>query len=138
MIEDYEFRQTPTKGPIWLAAIGLALLVLAIFVIGTEYLIWMAWAVGALTLAWMIFPRPVYGIKIDDTYLVLSAWRDPRFVRLAEIAHLRVSNVSEETKVAIVYKDGEEEAIFAADLPDIDILVAVLAERGVPVRDVYL
>lgn len=138
MIEEYEFRQTPTKGPIWLAAIGLAMLILAIFIVGTGELFWLAWAVGAVTVAWMLFPRRVYGIKVDDTYLVLGAWRDPRFVRLSEIAHLRVSNVSEETKVAIVYKDGEEEAIFAADLPDLDILVSVLAERGVAVRDIYL
>ena len=42
-----------------------------------------------------------------------------------------------ETNIAIVYRDGAQEAIFAGDLPDIDTLVVVMAQRGIPVRDVY-
>ncbi|MGJ8623221.1 MAG: hypothetical protein ACSHW1_10605 [Yoonia sp.] len=138
MTDVYEYRQAPNKGPIRLAALCLVGLILTIFVNGTGPLFWVAWSVGAVTIAWMMFPRPIYGIKVDDTYLVLAAWRNPRYVPLDEIAHLRVSNVSEETKVSIVYKDGVEEAIFAADLPDLDVLVGVMAERRVPVRDIYL
>jgi len=38
--------------------------------------------------------------------------------------------------LSIVYRDDRVEEVFSGDLPDIDTLISVLAERGVPVRDV--
>lgn len=137
MNKTFEYRNAPSKGAIWLAAAGVILLLLMILVTGSDHLIWMVWIFGTVTAAWMIVPKPVYGIKVDPDYLVLSAWRDPRYVRLDDIAYLRATNISDETSIAIVYKNGDEEGIFSADLPHIDTLIAVLADHGIPVRDVY-
>jgi hypothetical protein len=137
MNEVFEYRRAAGKGAIWLAAFGVVLLVMAVLLAEAYHLMPLVWVTGAVTLAWMIVPKPVYGIKVDGEYLVLSAWRKPRFVRLDDIAYLRASNVSEETKMAIVYRNGEEEGIFAADLPEIDALVSVMAEHGIAVRDIY-
>jgi len=137
MNKTYEYRSAPSKGAIWLAAAGVILLLFIILITGSDDLTWMVWIFGAVTVAWMIMPKPIYGIKVDPEYFVLSAWRDPRYVRLDDIAYLRATNVSDETSIAIVYKSGEEEGIFSADLPEIDILIAVMADHGIPVRDVY-
>jgi hypothetical protein len=137
MNDVFEYRHAPGKGPIWLSAFGVVLLVMAVLFAEAYHLMPLVWVTCAVTLAWMLVPKPVYGIKVDGEYLVLSAWRKPRFVRLDDIAYLRASNVSEETMMAIVYKDGEEEGIFAADLPEIDTLVSIMAEHGIAVRDIY-
>ena len=137
MDEIFEHRVEPGKGAIWLAAFGVVLLVLAILLSQAYHLMPLVWVAAAVTITWMIVPKPVYGIKIDGEYFVLSAWRKPRYVRLDDIAYLRASNVSDETNIALVYKSGEEEPIFAGDLPDVDVLVVVLAQHGVPVRGVY-
>ena len=137
MNEVYEYRNAPGKGAIWLAAFGVALLLMAVLIAGATHLMPLVWVASALTLAWMIFPKPIYGIKVDPEFLVLSAWRKPRFVRLEDIAYLRASDISDETNIAIVFKNGTEEGIFAADLPDTDTLVYVMAEHGIPVRGVY-
>ncbi|MEO1639705.1 MAG: hypothetical protein AAFU41_10720 [Pseudomonadota bacterium] len=137
MSEVYEYRRAPSKGAILLGTICLVLLVFVVMMTERDYLIWPAWAFGAATIAWMLLPRPVAGIRVDDEYLVLSAWRTPKYVPLDDISHLRATRVSIETEIAIVYKDGRQEGIFAGDLPDIDTLVFVMAERGIPVRDVY-
>ena len=137
MDEIFEHRVEPGKGAIWLAAFGVVLLVLAILFNQAYLLMPLVWVAAAVTITWMIVPKPVYGIKIDGEYFVLSAWRKPRYVRLDDIAYLRASNVSDETNIALVYKSGEEEPIFAGDLPDVDVLVVVLAQHGVPVRGVY-
>lgn len=137
MNEVYEYRHAPGKGAIWLAAFGVVLLLMAVLLAGASHLMPLVWVAGAVTLAWMAVPKPVYGIKVDTEFLVLSAWRTPRFVRLDEIAYLRASNISDETNVAIVFKNGTEEGVFAADLPSIDTLAYVMAEHGIPVRDAY-
>ena len=137
MDEIFEHRVEPGKGAIWLAAFCVVLLVLAILLNQAYHLMPLVWVAAAVTITWMIVPKPVYGIKIDGEYFVLSAWRKPRYVRLDDIAYLRASNVSDETNIALVYKSGEEEPIFAGDLPDVDVLVVVLAQHGVPVRGVY-
>lgn len=133
----YEYRRTPGKTAIWLSALGVVTLFIVVVITDAYHLTWMVWTAGTVTVAWMLIPKPIYGIKIEGEYLVLAAWRKPRYVRLEEIAYLRATNVSEETNIAIVYTNQEEEGIFAADLPDVDTLVAVMAEHGVPVRDVY-
>jgi len=137
MNNDYEFRRAPGKSAIWLSALGVVMLFGVVMIMDADHLTWVAWTAATVTLAWMFLPKPIYGIKIDDEYLVLAAWRKPKYVRLEEIAYLRATDVSDETNIAIVYRSGDEEGIFAADLPDVDTLVAVLGERGVPVRDVY-
>ena len=137
MNDVYEYRHAPGKGAIWLAAFGVVLLLMAVLIAEASHLMPLVWVASAVTLAWMIVPKPVYGIKVDTEFLVLSAWRKPRFVRLEDIAYLRASNISDETNIAIVFKNGQEEGVFAADLPDVDTLVYVMAEHGIPVRDIY-
>ncbi|MEM8537721.1 MAG: hypothetical protein AAGF56_07655 [Pseudomonadota bacterium] len=137
MVEVYEYRRARGKGAIWLAAVALAVMSAGVLIYDAYELFWLAAVFGALALTWMVLPKPVSGIRVDAEYLVLSAWQNPKYVPLVDIAHLRATRVSLETEVAIVYKDGKQEAIFAGDLPDIDILVSVMAARGIPVRDVY-
>jgi len=136
MSELYEYRRAPTKGPVWLAFIGVVILLVGVIQFGATQLLWLVWVLGAITIAWMLLPQPISGIRIDADHLVLSAWRNPRPIPLDDIAHLRVNDAGLEAEVAIVYRNGKVEDIFAGDLPDIDTLITVLAERGVPVRDV--
>ncbi|MFT7107861.1 MAG: hypothetical protein ACJAVT_002390 [Yoonia sp.] len=137
MNEIFEHRVAPGKGAIWLAAFGVVLLVLVIVINQAYHLMPLAWAAAAVTITWMIFPKPVYGIKVDAEYFVVSAWRKPRYIKLDDIAYLRASNISDETNIILVYKSGDEEPIFASDLPDVDTLAVVMAQHGVPVRGVY-
>ncbi|MEO0904463.1 MAG: hypothetical protein AAFX89_06795 [Pseudomonadota bacterium] len=136
MSDVYEYRRAPTRGAVWLALIGAITLLVGVVHYEATHLKWVAWGCMAVTIAWMLLPRPVAGIQIDNTHLILAAWRDPRPIALDDIAHLRFGDLGPESNVTIVYRHGEEEPIFANDLPDVDTLITVLAERGIPVRDV--
>lgn len=138
MNEVYEYRRAPNLWVIRLSIITAALLVVVIALTGAQHLTILVWGLGAASLYWMLLPHPVSGIRIDDTYLVLAAWRNPRAIRLDDIAYLRVTEVSAECSVTVVYKDGREEGTFAGDLPEIEELSEVMAERGIPLRDVFL
>jgi hypothetical protein len=136
MSDVYEYRRAPNKGPIWLAFIGVVLLFVAVIYFEATQLQIIAWGLGAVLIAWMLLPKPVSGIRIDSDHLTLAAWRKPRPIPLDDIAHLRVNDAGIDTEIAIVYRNGDVEDVFSGDLPDIDTLIAVLAERGIPVRDV--
>ncbi|MEJ8563212.1 hypothetical protein QTO30_19690 [Yoonia sp. GPGPB17] len=135
MSDVYEYRRAPNKGPVWLALIGAIMLLVGVVHYGATQFEWLAWAAAAVTIAWMLLPRPVAGIRIDSTHLVLAAWRNPRPVPLDDIAHLQIRDTALENEVTIIYRNGSEEVILSNDLPDADTLIAVLAERGIPVRD---
>ncbi len=137
MDEVYEYRREPGKGVIWLSAITVVLLITFVGLTGAYHLNWLVWAFGAATLFWMLVPKPVSGMRVSKDHLVLSAWKNPRVIRLDDIAYLRATEASAETEVAIVYKDKTEEGIFVGDLPDLETLATVMAARGIPVRDVY-
>jgi hypothetical protein len=136
MSDVYEYRRAPGKGAIWLACIALIMLLAAVFLNDADQLMWLVWVFGAVTFTWMLIPKPVAGIRVDNEQLVLSAWRNPRHFMLDDIAHLKITEASFETTVSIVFKNGEEEPIFAGDLPDFDTLISVMAKRGIPVRDI--
>ncbi len=136
MSDVYEYRRAPNRGPVWLALIGVIVLLVAVIHYGATQLIWLVWVAAAITIAWMILPKPVSGIRIDNDHLTLAAWRKPRPIRLDDIAHLRVDDSGLDTHVTIVYRNGNEEDVFAGDLPDVDTLISVLADRGIPVREV--
>lgn len=136
MSDVYEYRHASSKGVIWLSLIGAMLLLAAVWFYNAYHLLWMVWVLGAVTIAWILIPKRVAGIRLDHRHLTLSAWHQPRDIPLDDIAHLRVTAESFESDVAIVYKNGDEEGVFAGDLPDIDTLIFVMAERGIPVRDV--
>jgi hypothetical protein len=136
MSDVYEYRRAPNKGPILIALLGVVLLLVAVIQFDATQLLWMVWSCAAVTIAWMLLPQPISGIRIDANHLVLAAWRKPRAIPLDDIAHLRVNDAGLEIEVAIVYRSGDQEDIFAGDLPDIDTLISVLADRGIPVRDV--
>ena len=137
MDDVYEFRRAPGKGAIWLAAVGVVLLMTAVVLNDADHLLWLVWVTGAVTLTWMLLPKPMYGIQVDKDFLVMSAWRKPRHISLDDIAYLRAAESEIETEVSAIYKDGTEELLFSGDLPDVDTLIDVMAARGVPVRDVY-
>ncbi|WP_019956506.1 hypothetical protein [Yoonia vestfoldensis] len=137
MNEVYEYRHARGKGVIWLSGMGVVLLLVAISVADATDLIWLVWVLAALTLALMLVPRPVSGIRVDYTYLVLSAWHRPRSIALDDIAYLRATQADPETNIVIVYKDGTEEKTFSRDMPDLETLVYVMAARGIPVRNIY-
>lgn len=136
MNDHYEYRRTPGKGPIWLAFSGVVLLLVAMAYFEAEQFKPLAWISGALLIGFLLVPRPAFGVRIDADHLILSAWRTPRTIPLDDIAHLRVSDGALERHVSIVYHTGEVEEIFSHDLPDIDTLIVVLAQRGIPVREV--
>ncbi len=137
MNEVYEYRRARGKGVIWLSGMTVVLLLVAITVTNATDLIWLVWVMAALTLALMLVPRPITGIRVDDSYLVLSAWHNPRSIALDDIAFLRATQGDPETSIIIVYKDGTEEKTFSRDMPDLETLVYVMAARGIVVRDVY-
>lgn len=137
MNDVYEYRRAPNQWVIRIFAIATLFLTTVIVMTGAEHLMTLVWGLSAATFCWMMLPKPISGIMVDEDYLVLGAWRRPRRIRLDDIAYLRVTELSAECTVTIVYKDGREEGTFAGDLPDIDELSEVMAERGVPLRDVY-
>ncbi len=136
MSDVYEYRREPNRGPVWIALFGVILLLVAVIQFDLTELMWLVSVTAAILITWMILPRPVFGIRIDDHHLILAAWRKPRHIALDDIAHLRIDDTGLETQVMIIYRNGNEEPVFAGDLPDIDTLIVVLAERGVPVREV--
>lgn len=131
---EFTFRRAPSKAAPRLAAATLFYLVAAIVLSEEEYLIWSAWALAGVTMVWIFLPRPVSGIRIDRNHLVLSAWRKPRPIPLDSIDHLLTTQVSAETEVALVYKDGSMEGLFVGDLPDMAVFSSEMAMRGVPTR----
>lgn len=135
MSDVYEYRRGPSKGPVWLAFMGVVILLVAVTQFGADHLMWLVWAAGAVMIAWMLLPQPVAGIRVDKDTLTLAAWRQPRAVPLDDIAHLRYSDAGLETEVTIVYRNGDHEDVFSGDLPDIDVLINVMANHGIPVRD---
>lgn len=137
MNEVFEYRRTPGKGVVWLSAIYVVILITVVSLTNASHLEPLVWGLGGAVFLWMALPRAVSGIRVDRNYLILAAWRNPRIIALDDIAYLRATEASAETNIAIVYKDGTEEGTFAGDMPDIDVLVSVMAERGIPVRDMY-
>lgn len=137
MNEVYEYRRAPSKAVLWLCVCAIIVLMGIIGVTGKLHLIWMICALIALMAFWVLTPKPVAGIRIDEDHLVLAAWRQPRLVALDDIAYLRATSISADSDVTIVYKDGREEGSFAGDMPDIETLSFVMAKRGVPVRGNY-
>ena len=136
MNEIYEYRRAPNP---WIMRIyAAATLILTATVVLTSTLHWIAIAVGPCTAVFcaMLLPRTISGLWVDHEYLVLGAWHRPRRIPLDNIAYLRVIEYNEEYRVIIVCKNGNEEKTIEGDLPDIDTLSQVMAERGVALRDV--
>ncbi|WP_342076328.1 hypothetical protein [Yoonia sp. SS1-5] len=137
MNEVYEYRRAPNPWVIRLFGIALVLLTTLVVLTQAHHLMSVIWGLTAVLVVCMLLPKPISGIRIDDDYLVLAAWRKPRPIPLDRIAYLLVTDVSAESRITIVYKDGQQEATFAGDMPDIDELSEVMAERGIPLRDNY-
>lgn len=130
----YEYRRAPSKGAVLLGTVCVLLITFAVMLTERDYLMLLAWALASATITWLAILRPVAGIRIDDDYLILSAWRTPHMIPLDDIAHLRATHVRIQTEVVIVFKDGREEGVLAADLPELTVLSKVMAERGIAVR----
>lgn len=136
MNDVYEYRRAPSRWVIRVFAIAIVLLLVIVILTDADHLMNLVWALSAVTFCWMLMPQQISGIRVDQDYLTLGAWRRPRQIALDDIAYLRVTELSAECTVTIVYKDGREEGTFAGDLPDIDELSEVMAMRGIPLRDV--
>ena len=91
MSDVYEYRQSSSKGVIWLALAGAALLMFAVWFYDAYHLLWLVWIFGAVTIAWVLIPQRVAGNRLDNRHLTLSAWHQPRPIPLDDIAHLRVT-----------------------------------------------
>ena len=129
MSDVYEYRRGPSKGPIWLAFIGVVLLLVAVIQYDADHLMWLVWASAAVMIAWMLLPQPVAGIQVDDDTLSLAAWRQPRAIPLDDIAHLRYSGTN--------LTNGR--SVFESNHPRTGyhhMTIRVMAKRGIPVRDV--
>ena len=134
MNDTFVYKRKRGRGAVWLAAVTAAAVGAGVWWLGLTDLLTVFALFCALTLGWIMSPRPVYGIKVDDTHLTLAAFRKPRPIPLDSIAHIQATEADDENAYVIIYRDGEKEGIFALDLPDEETLVEILAERGIPVR----
>jgi len=135
MNEVYEYRLARRRGAIWLAAIVIAFL-LGFAVANAAPQVMMAlWALTGVLIMFTLMSNPICGIRVDDEYLVLNAWRKPRLIPLVEIDYLRMTHWTDDCNVTIVYKDGREEGTISAHMPPANTLACVMAERGIPVLD---
>lgn len=134
MCEVYEYRRAPSYGIVWVGFASVVGLLSTVAVTQAQQLSWVAFVVAAVTIAAFLTPKTVFGIRINHRCLVLSAWRAPRSVPLADIAYLRAMRSDGESNLLIVLKDGSEERTFIGDLPDLETLAAVMAQRGIALR----
>lgn len=137
MNEVFEYRRAPSKGVIWLAVGLVVVLMTALALTGTRELVVLVCVFGLVAICWMVLPRSVAGIQVDDDFLVLSAWQNPKKIALDDIAYMRALHDNVETEVEIVYKDGSIENTLAGDMPALEILAVIMAARGVPLRGIY-
>ncbi len=134
MSEVYKFKRRPARAVIWVTLLCVILFGAFVYVNQLAQFYWLVAGCALISVVWLLLPRPIYGIKVDDTHLTLAAWRKPRPVPLDRIAHLQATEHTDEIGYVIVYKDDEYEGIFSLDLPDEETLIEIMAERGIPVR----
>ncbi len=135
MIDVYEYRQSGRSQLVWLSAAVVAFLLAFGLVNDAPNIIMVVCVLAAVVLGWMLILSPARGIRVDHTHLTLNAWRKPREIALSDIDFLRAVHWTHDSAVTVVYKDGTEESTHPRDLPDLDTLARVMAERGVKLKD---
>lgn len=135
MDEVYEYRMGGRSRTSWLAAIAIAALISFSAQNQSPLIFGTIWGLAIVMIAWLLTRKPMAGIQIDQIFLTLSAWHNPRQIPLTDIAHLRMNNWSDDHGVSIVYHDGTEEVVPSGDLPPIQRLSEEMADRGIEIRD---
>ncbi len=135
MLDVYEYRQTGRSQVVWLTAALVAFLLAYGVVNDASHTMSVVWAAAGVVLMWMLMRAPVRGIRVDDEHLTLNAWHKPRTIALADVSHLRATHWTDDANITVVYKDGTEESTNARDMPDLNTLALVLAERGIKIKD---
>jgi hypothetical protein len=132
---DYEYRLGGRSRSSWLAAIALVGLI--VFTAENQSSSIFITTVGlcAILIIWLLTRNEIAGIRVDHQYLTLAAWRDPKAVPLSDIAYLRMADWTDDSALTLVYKNGDEEEIPSGDLPSIQLLSEILADRGVLIKD---
>ena len=138
MYEVYEYRQSGRRPVVWLTAVIVVFLLVFGLTAGASQVVTAVWGMAAALTLWMLLSARQTGIRVDDSHLILSAWTRPRAIALDDIAYLRATHWTAESAVTIVYRDGREEGTHALDMPPINVLAEVMAERGIPIRDPQL
>ncbi len=135
MIDDYEYRQSGRSQLVWLSAAVVAFLLTFGIVNDAPDIVMMVAVLAGVVLGWMLMMSPARGIRVDATHLTLNAWRKPRQIALADIDFLRAVHWTQDSDVTVVYKDGTEESTHPRDMPDLETLARVMAQRGVKLKD---
>lgn len=135
MLEDFEYRLGGRNRTTWLASIALAALIGFIYQNQTPTIFITTVGLAAILILWLLTRNEVAGIRVDHQSIVLAAWRDPKPVPFSEIDHLRMSHWTDDCGLTLVYKNGDEEDIPSGDLPSIQLLSEVLADRGIAIKD---
>lgn len=135
MFEEYEYKLASRRRGVWLTATLILLLLGIVLQTSSPRLIWAIYVLAIVMLSWMMMGVPIAGIRVTDTDLVASAWREPVHIPLDEIAEMRAENWTEESDVHVRLRDGTEHVLRSGDLPPISVLTDVMMERGVYLRD---
>lgn len=135
MKQTYAYRQTGSRRVIWFSAIAAATLLVYGIREDIPHTVPVTLVFIFLIIGWLKMTHNVRGIRVGENNLTLNAWRDPKPIPLAEIAYLRAEHWTNDSAITIVYVDGTEERTNPRDMPPVDVLTEVMAERGVRVRD---
>ncbi len=135
MLSVYEYRQSGRSQLVWLSAAVVVFLLAFGLVNDAPNVIMVVCVLAAVILGWMLILSPARGIRVDTTHLVLNAWRKPREIALDDIDFLRAVHWTADSHVTVVYKDGTEESTHPRDMPDLNTLARVMAQRGVKLKD---
>lgn len=123
----YEYRMGIGHRLTWLAAIAVAALLAFAMDNQDPLILGTVWGLCAAIIIWFLSRSLVAGIRVDDRYFTLTAWRDPKPVPLEDIDYLCMTHWTENSDVMLVYADGTEQHIPAGDLPDIQLSSEVMA-----------
>ncbi|MEY1556536.1 hypothetical protein AB3Y40_12965 [Yoonia sp. R2331] len=135
MFDVYEYRQSGRSQLVWLSAAVVIFLLTFGLVNEAPNIIVMVFVLAGVVLGWVLMLAPARGIRVDDAHLTLNAWSRPRQIALDDIAFLRAVHWTADSAVTIVYKDGTEESTHPRDMPDLNTLARVMANRGVKLKD---
>lgn len=135
MEEVYEYRLGVRRHISWFAALGIAMLIGYATQGQTPMVLGAVWGLTAVMIIWFLSRLPVAGVRVDDRFVTLSAWRDPKMVPISDIAHFRMTHWTDDSDLILVYKNGAEEFVSAGDLPSVQLFSEVMADRGVAIKD---
>lgn len=135
MEEVYEYRLGVRHRISWFAALGIAMLIGYATQGQSPLILGAVWGLTAVMIIWFLSRIPVAGVRVDERYVTLAAWRDPKMVPISDIAHFRMTHWTDDSDLILVYKNGAEEFVSSGDLPSVQLFSEVMADRGVAIKD---